>query len=153
MVVVLTAVIDRDLGFNRVIRNLQKLDGVEVVAGMLRDSGKAENGASYVDIATWNEYGTRRIPSRPFIRISADTNRQVWAKIAQQCVNDVIDGDDPRDAAQVIGHHMVEDIRKVFGDISKLKANAPSTIAKKGRNEPLVDSGEMRRRVNFRVEG
>jgi hypothetical protein len=47
---------------------------------------------------------------------------------------------------------MVEDIREVFGS-SKLKANAPSTIKKKGRNEPLVDSGEMRRRVNFRVEG
>lgn len=149
----MAGVIDRDLGFNRAMRNLQKLDGMEVVAGMLKDSGKASNGASYVDIATWNEYGTRRIPSRPFIRISADTNRQAWAKIAQQCVNDVIDGDSPRDAAQAIGHRMVEDIRKVFGDTSKLKANAPSTIKKKGRNEPLVDSGEMRRRVNFRVEG
>jgi hypothetical protein len=119
---------------------------------MLKDSGKASNGASYVDIATWNEYGTKRIPSRPFIRISADTNKQAWAKMAQQCVNDVIDGDSPREAVQVIGHRMVEDIREVFGS-SKLKANAPSTIAKKGRNEPLVDSGEMRRRVNFRVEG
>ena len=149
----MAGVIDRDLGFNRIMRDLQKLDGLEVVAGMLKDSGKASNGASYVDIAIWNEYGTRRIPSRPFIRISADTNRQAWAKIAQQCVNDVIDGDSPTEAAQVIGHRMVEDIRKVFGDTSKLKANAPSTIKKKGRNEPLVDSGEMRRRVNFRVEG
>lgn len=149
----MAGVIDRDLGFNRIMRDLQKLDGMEVVAGMLKDSGKASNGASYVDIATWNEYGTRRIPSRPFIRISADTNRQAWAKMAQQCVNDVIDGDSPAEAAKVVGHRMVEDIRKVFGDTSKLKANAPSTIKKKGRNEPLVDSGEMRKRVNFRVEG
>ena len=149
----MAGVIDHDLGFNRIMRDLQKLDGMEVVAGMLRDSGKASNGASYVDIATWNEYGARRIPSRPFIGISADTNRQTWAKIAQQCVNDVIDGNSPTEAARVIGHRMVEDIRKVFGDTSKLKANAPSTIKKKGRNEPLVDSGEMRRRVNFRVEG
>ena len=148
----MAGVIDRDLGFNRIMRDLERLDGTEVVAGMLRDSGKAENGASYVDIATWNEYGTRRIPSRPFIRISADTNKQSWEKLAQQCVNNVIDGGSPRDAAQVVGHRMVEDIRKVFGDTSKLKANAPSTIAKKGRNEPLVDSGEMRRRVNFRIE-
>ena len=147
----MTAVIDRDLGYSRIMRDLQKLYGMEVVAGMLKDSGKAENGASYVDIATWNEYGTGRIPSRPFIRISADTNRQTWAKLAQQCVNDVIDGDSPRDAAQVVGHRMVEDIRKVFGS-SELKANAPSTVRKKGRNEPLVDSGEMRRRVNFRLE-
>ena len=148
----MAGVIDRDLGFNRIMRDLEKLDGMEVVAGMLRDSGKAENGASYVDIAAWNEYGTTRIPSRPFIRISADTNKQSWEKLAQQCVNDVTDGGSPRDAAQVVGHRMVEDIRKVFGDTSMLKANAPSTIKKKGRNEPLVDSGEMRRRVNFRVE-
>lgn len=149
----MAGVIDRDLGFNRIMRDLQKMDGLEVVAGMLKDSGKASNGASYVDIATWNEYGTRRIPARPFIRISADTNKAAWSKMAQQAVNDVIDGDSPREAAKVIGHRMVEDIRKVFGDTSKLKDNAPSTIAKKGRNEPLVDSGEMRRRVNFRVEG
>lgn len=148
----MTAVIDRDLGYNRIMRDLQKLYDMEVVAGMLKDSGKAENGASYVDIATWNEYGTGRIPSRPFIRISADTNKAAWAKLAQQCVNDVIDGDSPRDAAQVVGHRMVEDIRKVFGS-SELKANAPSTVRKKGRNEPLVDSGEMQRRVNFRIEG
>ena len=148
----MAGVIDRDLGYNRIMRNLQKLYGMEVVAGMLRDSGKASNGASYVDIATWNEYGTGHIPSRPFIRISADTNKQAWEKLAQQCVNNVIDGDSPRDAAQVVGHKMVEDIREVFGDTSMLKANAPSTIKKKGRNEPLVDSGEMRRRVNFRVE-
>lgn len=148
----MAGVIDRDLGYNRIMRDLQKLYGMEVVAGMLKDSGKAKNGASYVDIATWNEYGTGRIPSRPFIRISADTNKAAWAKMAQQCVNDVIDGDNPRDAAQVVGHRMVEDIRKVFGS-SELKANAPSTIAKKGRNEPLVYSGEMRRRVNFRIEG
>ena len=147
----MAAVIDRDLGYNRIVRDLQKLYGMEVVAGMLRDSGKASNGASYVDIATWNEYGTGRIPSRPFIRISADTNKAAWGRLAQQCVNDVIDGDNPRDAAQVVGHRMVEDIRKVFGS-SRLKANAPSTIKKKGRNEPLVDSGEMRRRVNFRIE-
>lgn len=148
----MAGVIDKDLGWDKIMRDLEKLDGMEVVAGMLKDSGKASNGASYVDIATWNEYGTSRIPSRPFIRISADTNRQAWAKMAQQCVNNVIDGDSPTEAAQVIGHRMVEDIRKVFGS-SKLKANAPSTIAKKGRNEPLVDSGEMRRRVNFRIEG
>lgn len=148
----MAGVIDRDLGYSRIIRDLEKLYGMEVVAGMLKDSGKAENGASYVDIATWNEYGTGRIPSRPFIRIAADTNKAAWVKMAQQCVNNVIDGDNPRDAAQVVGHRMVEDIRKVFGS-SELKANAPSTIAKKGRNEPLVDSGEMQRRVNFRIEG
>lgn len=149
----MAGVIDHDLGFNRIMRDLEKLDGMEVVAGMLKDSGKAENGASYVDIATWNEYGTRRIPSRPFIRISADTNRQTWTKMAQQCVNGVIDGDSPRDAAQVIGHRMVEDIRKVFGDKSKLAPNAPSTIKKKGHDKPLIDTGKLKATVNYRVEG
>lgn len=149
----MAGVIDRDLGYKSIIRDLQKLDGLEVVAGMLRDSGKASNGASYVDVAMWNEYGTRRIPSRPFIRISADTNKKAWEKLAGQCVNDVIDGDSPHEVAKVLGHRMVEDIRKVFGDTSKLRDNAKSTIAKKGRNEPLVDSGEMRKRVNFRIEG
>ena len=112
----MAGVIDRDLGFNRIVRNLQKLYGMEVVAGMLKDSGKASNGASYVDIATWNEYGTRRIPSRPFIRISADTNKQSWEKLAQQCVNNVIDGGSTRDGAQGVGHRMEKDTSNMRGD-------------------------------------
>lgn len=149
----MAGVIDRDLGYNAMMRNLERLDGMEVVAGVLKDAGNTSKGVSFVDIATWNEYGTRRIPSRPFIRISADTNRKAWEKLAKSCVNSVIDGASPHEAGEVVGRKMVEDIQKVFGDKSKLAPNAPSTIKKKGHDKPLIDTGELRKRVNFRVEG
>ena len=148
----MAGVIDRDLGYRAIMRTLERLDGTEIVAGILKDSGNTSKGPSFVDIAFWNEYGTRRIPSRPFIRISADTNRRAWERMAQNCVNSVMDGASPQSAGAVVGKRMVEDIRKVFGDKSKLAPNAPSTIRKKGHDKPLIDTGELRKKVNFRVE-
>ena len=51
-----------------------------------------------------------------------------------------------------VGKQMVKDIQSIFGDTSKLAPNAPSTIKRKGRNEPLVDTGTLRSKVNYRVE-
>jgi hypothetical protein len=51
-----------------------------------------------------------------------------------------------------VGKQMVEDIQSIFGDTSKLAPNAESTIRRKGRNEPLVDTGTLRSKVNYRVE-
>jgi hypothetical protein len=48
---------------------------------------------------------------------------------------------------------MKKDIQSIFGDTSKLASNAPSTIRKKGRNEPLVDTGTLKKKVAYRVEG
>jgi hypothetical protein len=49
---------------------------------------------------------------------------------------------------------MKKDIQSIFGDTSKLASNAPSTIRhKKGRNEPLIDTGTLKKKVAYRVEG
>ena len=149
----MTTVIDRDLGWSDLVREARKLDGLEVSAGILENSGNYAKGQSLVDVAIWNEYGTSRIPSRPFIRISSDDNRNAWGKLAENCAGKVLRGNmSARSAGEAVGQQMVKDIKKVFGDKGKLAPNAPSTIKKKGHDKPLIDTGKLRDSVNYRVE-
>ena len=147
------AVVDRDLGFSRIVSDIRKLDGRTVCAGILRDAGTNKEGIPIVEYATYNEYGTSRIPSRPFIRIASDENRDVWLGIAKKGVGRIIDGTSSADGCcEDIGQRMKDDIKKVIGDKSKLAPNAPSTIRRKGHDKPLIDTGLMKSKVNYRVD-
>ena len=146
-------VIDKDLGWNRIMRNLDSLDGTEIDAGILKDSGTDSRGTPFVDIALYNEYGTFRIPSRPAVRKASDKNQRAWGDIAEAEVGNIIDGGGSKSKlCKRVGKQMVKDIQAIFGDTSELAPNAPSTIRRKGRNEPLVDTGTLRSKVNYRVE-
>ena len=147
-------IVDRDLGLRHIERELRKLDGKEISAGILRDAGNYDKGQSIADVAIWNEYGTSRIPSRPFVRIASDENRKAWENLSVKCVNKIISGSGTADeTGNTIGQRMKEDIKKVIGDKSKLAPNAPSTIKKKGHDKPLIDTGKLKATVNYRVEG
>ena len=145
------AVRDVDLGFKAIVKELTKLDGKEVVAGVLRTAGKsADKKTDLVDIAIWNEYGTRRIPSRPFLRIAADKND--WTKLAQQVGGRVIDGNMAAEQGlDLIGNKMVGDIQQVIGNRSLLAPNAPATVLRKGSDAPLIDTGQLRQAISFEV--
>ena len=147
-------VVDVDLGWNDIINDLTSLDGLNISAGVLEGSGNARNGAAYTDVAIWNEFGTRHIPSRPFVRIASDDNRDAWANLAAICVGQIIGRRMSKSQlATAMGERMKKDIQAVIGDKSRLLPNAPSTTRRKGHDKPLIDTGTMKTLVNYRVEG
>lgn len=144
---------DVDLGYSTIVRELRELSGKEVSAGIFKDAGKSRKGVPIVDYAIYNEFGTRHIPSRPFVRIASDENRKAWCDIAVNEAGRIVDGNSS--ASQVLeklGKRMKKDIKKVIGDKSKLAPNAPATIKRKGHDKPLIDTGLMKSKVNYRVE-
>lgn len=143
---------DVDVGYRQIIERVRRLDGLEVSAGILNNAGVSSKGVPLVDIAAYNEFGTRHIPSRPFVRIASDENADKWARTAARGVKKVIDGGNVSDAGETVGKRMKADIQKVFGDKTRLAPNAPSTILRKGRDEPLIDTGKLKSVVNYRVE-
>ncbi len=146
-------VIDRDFGWNKIVQDLKLLDGKSVSAGILKNAGKEPNGAKLVDVAFWNEYGTKKIPSRPFVRLSFENNKDKWGDLAEEVVADVIDKRGYTQGLKKLGNEMKTDIISIFGDTTQLAHNAPRTIAKKkGRDEPLVDEGKLKASVNFRID-
>ncbi len=130
----------------------EQMDGVEIVAGVLPTAGKEKEGADLVDVAIWNEYGTKNIPKRPFMRIAARDNEKDWQGMAAKLAEGVIDGTKGlQQGLEKIGNKMVGDIQEVIGDRSRLKANAPATIRKKGSDAPLKDDAELQQGISFEI--
>lgn len=144
-------VIDRDLGWKDIVQGYRNLHGKTIKAGVLQSAGSEKNGVPISQVATWNEYGTSRIPSRPFIAIATDESKGWQGEIKRQ-VGGITSSDDVNGALNTIGEQMKKDIKNVIGDRSKLKPNAPSTIAKKGFDAPLIDTGKLQEAIDYEVK-
>ena len=144
---------DRDLGFRRIVTNLKAFDGVELVIGVLRNSGRETNGTDLVDVAFYNEFGTRHIPSRPFVRIASDEHGDEWQTLAEKGLTAITEGRMSRkQVLDLVGLRAKADVQKVFGDKTKLQPNAPATVARKGSSAPLIDTGRLRQSINYRID-
>ena len=144
-------VIDRDLGWKDIVQGYRNLHGKTIKAGVLQSAGSEKNGVPISQVATWNEYGTSRIPSRPFIAIATDESKG-WQSEVKKQVGGITSSADVNGALNTIGEQMKKDIKNVIGDRSKLKPNAPSTIAKKGFDAPLIDTGKLQEAIDFEVK-
>ena len=143
-------VIDKDLGWGKICEGYRALNRKTIKAGVLKGAGSYK-GVSISQVATWNEYGTSRIPSRPFIAIATDENKG-WQSEVKKQVGRIKSSADVNGALNTIGKKMKEDIKSVFGDRSKLRPNAPSTIAKKGFDAPLIDTGKLQEVIDYEVK-
>lgn len=144
---------DKDKGFMDILKGAKSLDGKTLVAGVLQEAGKTSTGTSLVDVAVYNEYGTRHIPARPFMRIASTEHGKKWQEHAEKAAIAVMDGRIKAErAVELVGNEVVGDIQQIIGS-DKLEANAPATIKRKKSDSPLIDTGRLRQSISFRVEG
>ena len=126
-------------------------------AGMLR-MGFLE-GATYpatkkggalpvAQVAFWNEFGTVRIPARPAFRTTIKKQSPAWGdKLGKAIKATHYDG---RKALALLGQSMRDDLENAIATWAT-PGNAPSTIARKGFDKPLVHTGVMQRAPDFEV--
>lgn len=93
-----------------------------------------------------------KIPARPFIRGVFEKRREQINKLGMQAVVDIVDGATAQGALETLGHELVNLTKEYLTDLSK-PANKPSTIKKKGSSNPLIDTGELRQRIEYKIEG
>lgn len=86
------------------------------------------------------------IPARPFMRSTIDKNKKLWKDI----LINLLKTDEPEKALDKLGSVMQGDIRETISN-NDFTPNAPFTIMKKGRDQPLIDTGEMLRAVDYEV--
>ena len=136
-------VIDVDMGFDRIMAAIPELRGATVDIGIQEDAGVAEDGTTVAEYAFYNEFGTENIPARPFMRGTADEQRNRWYNFAERSLNLVIEGKlGLTPALNMIGERAADDTRQYAVKLST-PPNADSTIAAKGSSNPLVDTGRM----------
>lgn len=139
---------DTDRGY-RAFRAAVKQGVAVVQVGIF--AGEQGADSDTVNRAFWNEYGTDHIPARPFIASTIDANRVFLQREVAKVLRLHLSGKAPllSNLAKV-GDTLAQRVRDA-GENWTNPPNAPSTIKRKGRNDPLTDTGEMLRAVTFRV--
>ncbi|TAA61872.1 hypothetical protein [Shinella sp. JR1-6] len=130
---------------------------------------KGEADADVIQRAIWQEFGTRGgasgggwggpVPERPFMRNAMRENtsgyRNLLRKEATRIVQAVAmgnSGDVAKSAAlSRLGIRAQGDIQGMITAIVS-PPNAPATIALKGSSKPLIDTGELRNSVAWKLD-
>lgn len=136
----------------KLMKVLNELESYAVEVGIFGDG-------EYGMIARVHEFGTTIqtkkativIPERSFMRSTFDEKEKEWSKFILKQLQNVLDfKTDVQTMLGRLGAKMVADIQEKITDI-RTPPNAASTIAKKGSNNPLIDTGGLRMRITYRV--
>ncbi len=129
--------------------------GAAVNVGFLEDATypvDADNPKSsrlpVAQVAFWNEFGTAKTPPRPFLRNTVASKSPRWGNALGANLR-ATNYDVPQTMAL-----MGEGIKgQVVQSIVQFKdpPNSARTIARKGFDKPLIDTGVMQRSVDFEV--
>lgn len=146
----------KDMGMKDVEERFRALSKGSVVVGYPGDGPMHEGGEMTVAaLAIVHEYGVpdQNIPSRPFMRKTWEGNKGDTKKKAQLAFGSVIRGRwTPREALSRMGLDYEDKIRATI-DNGNFKPLKPATVAAKGSSKPLIDTGDLRRRVTSKVVG
>ncbi len=152
-------VIDRDFGYRRILRNLRQLGkkaDIGVFVGVRSGAGESENGTSMALIAAVNEFGSSdgRVPERSFLRSTVDENNAAYMNRLERATGRAIDQGRGvmRRELGLVGAKVAGDVQRKIRSL-KEPPNAPSTIARKGSSNPLIDTGRLRQSIDWEVRG
>lgn len=128
-----------------------------VKAGLLAGATTTD-GKSIPQYAAYNEFGTSRIPARPFLRQTADKHKSEWFEILANEINSNPADPNFERGAVLTGEAMKSDIIDTIQN-GEFEPNSPITVAiktAKGKQEPdhpLIDTGQMLQAIAYEVEG
>ena len=161
--------------FNRIpdlVRELNYLATHKVHIGIFADASR-DGAVPMLVIAAANEFGAKIpkrqarfedlddenpekwviIPERSYLRAWFDENVDVLQATMERLLGQVVEGKiSGRAALETIGGYVVTQVQAYMVDL-KTPPNAPSTIARKGSSNPLIDTGQLKDAITWRVVG
>lgn len=138
--------INKDDLLDAVLQKL-KLQFGTVDVGFFKGTHTYPNGKDVTTVARDNDQGTKRIPERPFM---IPAGNKAANKTINITVNSIAGGMDEQQALSKAAIMFKNAIQR---EITNLKEppNAESTILKKGSSNPLIDTGLMRSKVEWKL--
>lgn len=140
-------------------KETEKLTPQRLKVGFLA-TARYENEISVAKVAYANEYGTGKIPPRPFIRPVIEKNGDSYIESLRSILSESLD---TKIGLSKLGMRIKKDIQISIRDVQD-PPNAPSTIRYKNRKNknrknkkgdtttnPLIDTGHMRRSVVYKI--
>lgn len=123
-------------------------EGKFLRAGFL-ETAKYPDGTPVAQVAFWNDAGSEVSPPRAFFRQTIAERGKSWGETLGDSLKAT--GMDANKAMALTGEVIKDDVVSAIVAFSD-PPNAPSTIAKKGFNKPLIDTGVMQRSVDYDIK-
>ncbi len=144
----------KDQRFNTAVDELAKLASMDIKFGITERTNKVRGDSTLAKQAAWNEYGTEdlHIPERPAHRTAFENhNAGYWQRINQGAA-DIIAGN--KTAEQVVKAAAEWYLDKLRESVLywSVPRNADATIAKKGFNDPLIETGETYDALDYEMK-
>lgn len=113
--------------------------------------GQKESSISIKDLAAIHELGLG-VPKRAFVGPALKKNRLKYIKYIGKQLTPIVRRRQTMNAAwQTVGMMAVADVQE-YMITAKFTPLAASTIARKGSSKPLIDTGQMRQAITYRVK-
>jgi len=128
-----------------------------VMVGLPKNSNPYPDGTSVIMVGIAHEFGipSRNIPERSYLRSTIRQNRAKYKKIVRRLSEKILFGSlDVELAMKQLGMIVATDVKTKIVDI-KTPPLAPATIAarKKNSDNPLNDTGHLKKSITFIVKG
>ena len=140
------------------VQELGDYDGRATLrVGVMENARNIDTGEPVAPYAAANEFGTSRIPGRPFLRATIDAKGHEWAAYLGRAIRASVP---LQEALELTGERMKSDVKATIAG-NMAPANAPSTIRRKLRQEDegggmmhsgtLIETGSLLRSIEYEV--
>ncbi|WJM55322.1 hypothetical protein QUC26_09290 [Pseudomonas asiatica] len=111
-----------------------------------------DDGMPVAQVAMYNEVGTSFHPERPFMQETLKHQlKAIIAVLTQAARASILNTGNARSIMLTLGKMVADEIKVTIANYPG--HNSPSTIARKGFDRPLYDTGKMLESVKFRMGG
>ena len=136
-------------------KELKYLQTHAVKVGVLWSGGSLKSNTDVQEYAIFNEYGTSKIPARPFFRLAVGTDKaqnEIKEYIKKQVEQVIQGGITGQQAYENLGTFVVQKIKKTIMS-GNFVANDPKTVKAKGQSTPLIDTHSLFHSIDYEIVG
>jgi hypothetical protein len=135
-------------------KEITKAGNLHVKVGVLSDEGH-DGELSILELAAIHEFGSpaANIPQRSFIGSTMNEKEREIAELCAKLVGKIYEGKMTAEKAlEILGQFLAAEIKKKVTTGDHIPPPlAPATVAAKGSDRPLVDTGQMINSVTHKV--
>lgn len=126
----------------------------KVLVGVPKGAGTYEDGLTLATVAAVNNFGSADglIPPRPVLQPAVEKGAQQYQRLAEVMIPKVLSGQmEMRMLLEQMGILAEGHVKQEITDL-RTPPNAASTIAAKGSDNPLIDTGAFRQSIRYVVD-
>lgn len=111
------------------------------------ENARPEKGVNNATLGAIQHFGTDNIPARPWLDVGVEQSNQEYLQLIKDGIED---GLEMSQILEQLGVTAQASVQQYMVDL-RTPPNAPSTVAAKKSSNPLIDTGELRQSVTYKV--